>query len=70
LKHANVKPLKKELIANLNHHDIKKVDNIEGMTFGKKLPNGNDSLVLVVDNNFNKTQKTELLAFEVMPEKN
>ncbi|PKI23448.1 hypothetical protein CW746_05280 [Staphylococcus succinus] len=70
LKHANVKPLKKELIANLNHHDIEKVDNIEGMTFGKKLPNGNDSLVLVVDNNFNKTQKTELLAFEVIPEKN
>ncbi|WP_259337315.1 hypothetical protein [Staphylococcus succinus] len=43
---------------------------MEGMTFGKKLPNGNDSLVLVVDNNFNKTQKTELLAFEVIPEKN
>ncbi|UZO80809.1 esterase-like activity of phytase family protein [Aquimarina sp. ERC-38] len=29
------------------------VDNLEGMTFGPKLPNGNLSLLLVADNNFN-----------------
>ncbi len=29
------------------------VDNIEGITFGPTLPNGNKSLILVADNNFN-----------------
>ena len=28
------------------------VDNIEGITFGPKLPNGNQSLLLVTDDNF------------------
>ena len=30
------------------------IDNIEGITFGPQLENGNQSLVLVVDNDFNK----------------
>lgn len=68
IKNSKVQPVKKKLVANLNEKDIGKIDNIEGMTFGKKLSNGNDSLVLVTDNNFNKSQKTELIAFEVQPE--
>ncbi|MGB0522256.1 MAG: esterase-like activity of phytase family protein [Flammeovirgaceae bacterium] len=44
-----------------------RVDNIEGMAFGPTLPNGNRSLVLVSDNNFNPIQLTQLLVFEVMP---
>ncbi|MEP9852245.1 esterase-like activity of phytase family protein [Staphylococcus aureus] len=69
LKQEKVKPLKKELVADLNEENIDKIDNIEGMTFGKKLPNGNDSLVLISDNNFNKSQKSQVIAFEVIPEK-
>lgn len=69
LKETNAKPLNKTLVADLNEQDIGKVDNIEGMTFGKKLPNGNDSLVLTADNNFNETQQSQIIAFEVKPEK-
>ncbi|MDG0842698.1 esterase-like activity of phytase family protein [Staphylococcus equorum] len=69
LKQTNTKPLNKTLVADLNEQDIGKVDNIEGMTFGKKLPNGNDSLVLTADNNFNETQQSQIIAFEVKPEK-
>lgn len=49
-------PLKKRLIFNFD--DIKEnltegiVDNIEGITFGPKLANGNQSLLLVSDDNF------------------
>ncbi|PTL06907.1 esterase-like activity of phytase family protein, partial [Staphylococcus gallinarum] len=68
IKDKKIKPVHKQLVANLNEQDIGKIDNIEGMTFGKQLPNGNDSLVLVTDNNFNQSQKTELIAFEVQPE--
>ena len=48
--------LKKRLVFNFN--DVKQqltegiIDNIEGITFGPKLANGNQSLLLVSDNNF------------------
>lgn len=41
------------------------LDNVEGVTFGPTLANGNRSLVLVSDNNFSATQFTQFLAFEV-----
>ncbi|KRG10416.1 esterase-like activity of phytase family protein [Staphylococcus sp. NAM3COL9] len=69
LKETNTKSLNKTLVADLNEQDIGKVDNIEGMTFGKKLHNGNDSLVLTADNNFNETQQSQIIVFEVKPEK-
>ena len=45
------------------------VDNIEGMTFGPRLANGNHSLVVVSDNNFNAfgPQLTQLIAFQIAP---
>ncbi len=44
------------------------VDNIEGITFGPDLPNGNKSLVLVADDNFAlfSAQLNQFLAFEVL----
>ncbi|MEO0423052.1 MAG: esterase-like activity of phytase family protein [Pseudomonadota bacterium] len=39
------------------------LDNIEGVTFGPRLPNGDRSLILVSDNNFNPDQFTQFLAF-------
>jgi len=68
VKDGNIRPVKKQLIANLNSKDIAHIDNIEGMSFGKKLPNGHDSLVIAADDNFNKAQKSQFLAFEVIPE--
>ncbi|AVL78003.1 MULTISPECIES: esterase-like activity of phytase family protein [Staphylococcus] len=67
LQKSHVAPVKKQLIANLNEQDIGHIDNIEGMSFGPKLPNGNDSLVFISDNNFNQKQQTNLTAFEIKP---
>ncbi|MGQ4647621.1 phytase [Lyngbya aestuarii] len=39
------------------------LDNIEGMTFGPKLPDGRQSLIVVSDNNFSDTQFTQFLSF-------
>jgi len=56
LKNTNFIPLKKRLV--FSFEDIRSqlndgiVDNIEGITFGPKLSNGNQSLVLVADDNF------------------
>lgn len=41
------------------------LDNIEAVSFGPVLPNGNPTLVLVSDNNFKASQQTQFLAFEV-----
>ena len=62
--------MKKELILNLS--DVKEkltegiIDNIEGITFGPKLPNGNRLLILVADDNFQKfgRQLNQFLFFE------
>ena len=62
--------MKKELILNLN--DVKDqltdgiVDNIEGITYGPKLPNGNRLLIVVADDNFQKfgRQLNQFLFFE------
>lgn len=60
------KPLKKKLLFDfdsLNRH----IDNFEGITFGPKLPNGNQSLIFCVDNNFSKSQTQQFFLFEVIP---
>lgn len=41
------------------------IDNVEGLTFGDDLANGERSLILVSDNNFSPTQFTQFLAFRV-----
>jgi hypothetical protein len=52
-----------------NTKELTRVDNVEGISFGPKLANGNRSLVLVVDNNFssNGKQNNQFIAFEVIP---
>jgi hypothetical protein len=56
LKKTDFIPLKKRLV--FNFEDIRDqltegiIDNIEGITFGPKLANGNQSLILVSDDNF------------------
>jgi hypothetical protein len=57
----------KRLVLDLTTLNLPKLDNIEGIAWGPKLANGHDSLVLVSDDNFNATQVTQFLAFEVMP---
>ncbi|MGM0876183.1 MAG: esterase-like activity of phytase family protein [Bacillota bacterium] len=69
LQESKFKPVKKRLILDLNTLGLSKLDNIEGISWGPKLENGNNSLVLVSDNNFNSSQVTQFLAFEVLPKK-
>ena len=63
-------PVTKKLVLDLGTLGLPKLDNVEGMAWGTKLKNGHDSLVLVSDNNFNASQVTQLLAFDVSPEEN
>jgi hypothetical protein len=72
LENANYTPAKKillfdfETIRNQLTNGI--VDNIEGITFGPKLPNGNRTLVLISDDNFRKfsPQLQQVIIFEVI----
>lgn len=64
---ATYQPVKKRLILDLDKVDIGYVDNIEGISWGPKLENGHQSLILVSDNNFNPEQRTQFLAFDVVP---
>ncbi|MGJ5674685.1 MAG: esterase-like activity of phytase family protein [Nostochopsis sp.] len=60
----NIKPVEKKLLFDLRKLDVF-LDNVEGLTLGPKLPNGQRSLILVSDNNFNSLQRTQFLAFEL-----
>jgi 3-phytase len=52
----------KRLLLNLNTLGIP-LDNVEGLTFGPRLRDGRQSLVLVSDNNFAASQFTQFLLF-------
>jgi len=57
---------KKQLLLNMDDLFIH-IDNVEGVTWGPLLPNGNRTLVLVTDNNFQSFQKTQIFLLEVLP---
>ena len=61
-----IRPVEKRLLLNFDSLGLPTgLDNVEGMTLGPVLPNGQQSLVLVSDNNFSATQFTQILAFGV-----
>lgn len=64
---AQFQPVSKRLVLDLNTLNLSKIDNLEGMALGPRLPNGKRSLVLISDDNFSKSQVTQLLLFEVQP---
>jgi hypothetical protein len=57
-------PARKTLLLNLKTLGIP-LDNVEGLTFGPRLRDGRQTLVLVSDNNFAAAQFTQFLAFAV-----
>jgi len=63
----SIKPVQKKLLLDLRKLDVL-LDNIEGLTFGSKLPDGQPSLILISDNNFNSLQRTQILAFRLRTE--
>ncbi|MCC3156763.1 esterase-like activity of phytase family protein [Hymenobacter sp. 15J16-1T3B] len=64
---TNYTPAVKRQVLDLATIGLARVDNLEGMTFGPKLPNGHYSLVIVSDDNFGSSQVSQFLAFEVNP---
>ncbi|MBE9209407.1 esterase-like activity of phytase family protein [Nostoc sp. LEGE 06077] len=60
----NIRPVTKKLLLDLRTLEVA-LDNIEGLTLGPWLPNGQRSLILVSDNNFNSLQRTQFLAFQL-----
>jgi hypothetical protein len=57
-----VRPARKQLLLNLDALGIP-LDNVEGITFGPRLRDGRQTLVLVSDNNFATSQFTQFLLF-------
>jgi len=53
----------KRLVADLGTLGLSRLDNIEGMCWGPRLPDGSRTLVVVSDDNFNATQVTQFAAF-------
>ena len=65
LQNQKLELASKKLILNMDDLGIF-IDNIEGLTFGPKLTNGNPSIIFVSDNNFSDKQKTQVLVFELV----
>ena len=65
LQNQKLELASKKLLLNMDDLGIF-IDNIEGLTFGPKLANGNPSIIFVSDNNFSDKQKTQILLFELV----
>jgi hypothetical protein len=63
---ATYTPVEKTLLVDLSSLGVVP-DNVEGMTFGPDLANGDRTLELIVDNNFSSTQTEQLIALAISP---
>jgi hypothetical protein len=61
----DVRPVRKELVADMADLGLSTVDNVEGMTWGPKLRTGERTLLLVSDDNFSATQVTQVVALAI-----
>ena len=61
-----VVPVTKRLVLDFSTLGLPKVDNLEGIAWGHTLDNGDRSVVLISDDNFDQTQVTQILAFDVV----
>ena len=64
VRDSNIRPIRKKLLLDLEQLGIR-LDNLEGMTLGPRLPDGSQSLVLVSDDNFLPVQNTQFLLFRL-----
>lgn len=67
LHDAPVAPARKTLLLDFDTLGLASVDNLEAISWGRRLPNGHATLVLASDDNFASSQVTQLLVFEVLP---
>ncbi len=72
LQNADYVPMKKELLFDFESVESElikqRIDNIEGITFGETLPNGNRSIIVIADDNFQKfgLQLNQFILLEVV----
>lgn len=61
-------PMRKQVLLDmLIYQENVKLDNMEALSWGKRLPNGNRTLILAADNNFTANiQSTLFMVFEVI----
>jgi hypothetical protein len=59
---GNHRPVHKALLLDLGRAGLGTVDNLEGMSWGPPLPDGQRVLLLVGDNNFNPAEVTQFVA--------
>lgn len=59
-----IEPIRKQLLLDLSDLGIR-LDNLEGMTLGPRLPDGSQSLLLISDDNFREEQTTQVLLFRL-----
>lgn len=62
---ADYTPVRKTLLLDMNACGLSPIDNMEGLAWGPTLENGNRSLVMIADNNFNETEVQIVYVFEV-----
>ncbi|WP_322742763.1 esterase-like activity of phytase family protein [Synechocystis salina] len=59
-----INPMRKQLLLDLGDLGIK-LDNLEGLTLGPRLPDGSGSLIAISDDNFSADQTTQILLFRL-----
>lgn len=64
---ADYTPARKRLVLDFATLGLPRLDNLEAMAWGPRLPNGHATLVLASDDNFGKNQVSQFLLFEVLP---
>lgn len=59
------RPVRKTLLFDLDDIGVTRTDNVEGITWGPRLPSGERTLIIVSDNNFSQNQRTQIVAVAV-----
>jgi len=61
----NGRTVEKTLLVNMASVGVTP-DNLEGLAWGPRLPDGNRALIVVADDNFSNTQTNQFLLFEAV----
>lgn len=61
---SSIKLMPKKLALKVNNLNVN-LDNLEGITFGPRLPDGSESILLIADDNFRNAEKNQILLFKL-----
>jgi hypothetical protein len=66
LRDKPARPVAKKLVVDFANLGLPRLDNTEAMAWGRRLPNGNRTLVLAADDNFSPTQINQFVVLEIV----